>query len=36
MPDNDDDLSAPTYSKGGEPTVELEQNSADFNSSDLI
>ena len=29
MPDNDD-LSAPTYSKGGEPSVEIEQNSADL------
>jgi len=30
MPDNDDDLSAPTYCKGGEPTAEFEQDSADL------
>jgi len=30
MPDNDDDLSAPTYIKGGEPTAEFEQDSADL------
>jgi len=30
MPDNDDDLSAPTYSRGGEPTIDFENNSNDI------